>query len=398
MYLLNGGYRALRRARIPSRLTQVRSTSTDVRTRTNTSSTTPQPSTTDVTKSPGPLPFGSNIVQPPIRHRNIGSGRNLSPRANDPSLANSPWLYRDLSIHNLEHGTTLTDITHGIATTAPVSMVRELWFIPQPATSTALRSARVVFYSQDAALQLAQAAREKTFQVRGMTPSVYITDISHAHFKSKSDMSPGSSRVLVVQGMWEEFARCGVEEMKEVIRANPISRDDALLYGFESEPIRWEKGDGECIKSEYQIHVGAHKQVLLIKTKLTLTLRTLRQVTWAFFSCTMQAIPFKQALEMYFAIPTNPRLRIKHVADPCLKPGHRRPLLGFDREHLIVRLEREGKIGKKLPRLGPPNLVPEVDQYPSRSKIRKVVAGWSLPPGRFRRSYERSSRFGPCTF
>lgn len=322
------------------RTPHVRSTSTDISpgspSPTTSTSTSPEPST-DITTSPKPRPFGSNIPidQSKLRPFLVRSGEGIFPKINTPSLAAISWQYRGVILHNLDLDTTLADITQGIADTAPAGMVREVRFATQPAQDF-IRSALVVFHSSDAPLRLAKAAREKVFQVRGKTPYVELSSAQAAQFKTKNDTHLWVSRVLDVRGMPEEFAKCDVEAMKEVIRTHPASKHEAQRYGLESEPIRWEEESGGQTKSEHQIFVKPHKRVSLIRTKLTLTLRAFRQVLWAFFSFDKQAIPFRAALKSYFSLPHTPQLIVNPSVDPCLKTGHWQPFTQSEREELIL--------------------------------------------------------------
>lgn len=199
----------------------------------------------------------------------------------DPEQRSSPYgtkKYRAAIISHLAPDTGLSEITAGIAQTAPVGLVTEVSFLPAGDEGQAL-SARVVFGSHLATEALEKAAKSGTFRVKGVAPTV-VRDRTIAHHWS--NVMRIDSRVVLVRG------RPGTDGFSEEgIRAAIAADADALAraggMGAECEPVVTYPVDDGCVTME-----------------------------WRFFSKT-QAGAMRLAIERHF----RERVEVYKGYDPC---------------------------------------------------------------------------------
>lgn len=84
-----------------------------------------------------------------------------------------------------------------------------------------------------------------------------------------------------------------------------------------------------------------------MKKKLTLTLCTSRQVLWAFFSHSRQAVPFRAALQSFFMRKNTPQLTVNADRDPCQSFAYLKPLPDAEREKMSRQFHKYRKARAK---------------------------------------------------
>lgn len=202
-----------------------------------------------------PLTNGHQTIPPasyrkPLKEAPLAYSRLPRVLTYDPQQQSTPYRtkkHRAAVISHLAPGTTLADITTGIAQTAPVGLVTEVSFLPVEPEDQDLR-ARIVFGSHLAAKALTKAAEARTLRVKGAAPTVAM-DLTVAHHWG--NISRIDSRVVLMRG------RPGTDGFSEQgIRVAMEADSDALAragdMGVQCEPVVTYPVDDGCITMEWR--------------------------------------------------------------------------------------------------------------------------------------------------
>ncbi|KUI63823.1 hypothetical protein VM1G_10624 [Cytospora mali] len=213
--------------------------------------------------------------------------------------------YRAVHIAGLDPSVTLTDLIQSIAATAPVGMILSAQLVPAtPRTSPPEGSteaqlsgasatdasepkpdlkADILFGNSDAPYKLRQAAREKTFLVKGKTPFVAV-NTNLIFSRPKAELR--RSRVLHIRGP-PDAEGFDEETIRGVLTSNAAAMEAVGALGVSSESVETREEDegGGSVA---------------------------RVMEWRFFGV-LQARTFERVLRAHYG----KRLQVDSAPDPC---------------------------------------------------------------------------------